>query len=117
VLVDENLAENAAAQGKRLMARLKRIESPYIHEVRGRGLLIGVEVTPEADGARRFCEALAERGVLCKETHGTVIRFAPPLVVTSEQIDWLADQVETVFAEIEAQDQVEKEEEMAATAV
>jgi ornithine--oxo-acid transaminase len=117
VLVDENLAENAATQGKRLMARLKRIESPYIHEVRGRGLLIGVEVTPEADGARRFCEALAERGVLCKETHGTVIRFAPPLVVTSEQIDWLADQVETVFAEIEAQDQVEKEEEMAATAV
>ncbi len=117
VLVDENLVENSAVQGKRLMERLRRLESPYIKEVRGRGLLVGVEVTPEADGARRFCEALAERGVLCKETHGTVIRFAPPLVVTSEQIDWLADQVEVVFAEIEAQDLVEQEEEMASTAV
>jgi ornithine--oxo-acid transaminase len=117
VLVDENLVENSAIQGKRLMARLRRLESPYIKEVRGRGLLIGVEVTDEAHGARRFCEALAERGVLCKETHGTVIRFAPPLVVTSEQIDWLADQVEIVFAQIEAQDQAESEEEMASTAV
>ncbi len=117
VLVDENLVENAATQGKRLKERLRRLESPYIKEVRGRGLLIGVEVTEEAHGARRFCEALAERGVLCKETHGTVIRFAPPLVVTGEQIDWLADQVEIVFAQIEAQDQVEMEEEMASTAV
>ena len=117
VLVDEGLVENAAAQGHRLMERLRRLESPYIQEVRGRGLLIGLEVTAEARGARRFCEALAERGVLCKETHGTVIRFAPPLVVTREQIDWLADQVEAVFAEIEAQDQLEREEEMAATAV
>jgi ornithine--oxo-acid transaminase len=117
VLVDEKLVENAANQGKRLMERLRRLESPYVKEVRGRGLLVGVEVTPEADGARRFCEALAERGVLCKETHGTVIRFAPPLVVTGEQIDWLADQVEAVFAQIEAQDMVEREDEMASTAV
>jgi ornithine--oxo-acid transaminase len=117
VLVDENLVENAATQGKRLKERLRRLESPYIKEVRGRGLLIGVEVTEEAHGARRFCEALAERGVLCKETHGTVIRFAPPLVVTGEQIDWLADQVEVVFAQIEARDQAEMEEEMASTAV
>jgi ornithine--oxo-acid transaminase len=117
VLVDENLVDNAAVQGKHLMERLRRLESPYIKAVRGRGLLVGVEVTPEADGARRFCEALAERGVLCKETHGTVIRFAPPLVVTREQIDWLADQVEAVFAQIEAKDQAEIEEEMAATGV
>ena len=117
VLVDEKLVENSAIQGKRLMERLRRLESPYIKEVRGRGLMVGLEVTHEADGARRFCEALAERGVLCKETHGTVIRFAPPLVVTSEQIDWLADQVEIVFAQIEAQDQAEMEEEMASTAV
>ena len=91
--------------------------SSYIHDVRGRGLLIGMEVTAEADGARRFCEALAERGVLCKETHGTVIRFAPPLVITQEQIDWLAEQVEIVFDQIETQDQIEREEEMASTAV
>ncbi len=117
VLVDEKLVENSAIQGKRLMERLRRLESPYIKEVRGRGLMVGLEVTHEADGARRFCEALAERGVLCKETHGTVIRFAPPLVVTSEQINWLADQVEIVFAQIEAQDQAEMEEEMASTAV
>jgi ornithine--oxo-acid transaminase len=117
VLVDEKLVENSAVQGKRLMGRLRRLESPYVKEVRGRGLLIGLEVTPQAGGARRFCEALAERGVLCKETHGTVIRFAPPLVVTGEQIDWLADQVEAVFGQIEAQDQAQMEEEMASTAV
>jgi ornithine--oxo-acid transaminase len=116
VLVDEQLVENSATQGRRLMERLRRIESPYIHEVRGRGLLIGVEVTADARGARRFCEALAGRGVLCKETHSTVIRFAPPLVVTSEQIDWLADQVEAVFAQIEAQDQAEMARELVATA-
>lgn len=114
VLVEENLIENAAIQGKRLMERLRRLESPYVKEVRGRGLLIGLEVTDEARGARRFCEALAERGVLCKETHGTVIRFAPPLVVTSEQIDWLADQVEAVFAQIEAQDRSETAERLVA---
>ncbi|MEI2690374.1 MAG: ornithine--oxo-acid transaminase [Anaerolineae bacterium] len=89
VLVDENLVENSATQGRRLIERLRRMESPYIHDVRGRGLLIGMEVTAEADGARRFCEALAERGVLCKETHGTVIRFAPPLVIT-QRADRLA---------------------------
>lgn len=113
VLVEEKLIENSAVQGQRLMERLRRLESPYVKEVRGRGLLVGLEVTDEARGARRFCEALAERGVLCKETHGTVIRFAPPLVVTSEQIDWLADQVEAVFAQIEAQDEVAQPEQVA----
>lgn len=117
ILVDENLVENSAQQGERLMEHLRRIESPYIHEVRGRGLLVGVEVTHDAGGARRFCEALADRGILCKETHGTVIRFAPPLVVTPEQIDWLADQVEGVFAELEAQDLLREEEEAASTGV
>ncbi|MER2599446.1 MAG: ornithine--oxo-acid transaminase [Caldilineales bacterium] len=117
VLVDEKLTENSAQQGARLMERLRRLESHYIHEVRGRGLLIGVEVTHEAGGARRFCEALAERGVLCKETHGTVIRFAPPLVITEEQVDWLADQVEAVFIQIEEQDLIREEEEAASTGV
>lgn len=117
VLVDEKLVENAAEQGEYLMQRLRRIESPYVKDVRGRGLMIGVEVTHEAQGARRFCEALAKRGVLCKETHGTVIRIAPPLVITREQINWLADQVEAVFADIEEWDRIEEEEEEAATAV
>lgn len=109
VLVDEDLAANSAAQGQRLMERLRRLESPYVQEVRGRGLMVGLQVTHEARGARRFCEALAHRGVLCKETHGTVIRFAPPLVITAEQIDWLAEQVEEVFAEIEAHDRDEED--------
>lgn len=109
VLVEEGLVENAAEQGHYLMQRLKRIESPYVNEVRGRGLLIGVEVTPEARGARRFCEELAREGILCKETHGTVIRFAPPLIVTRKQIDWLVERVETAFARIEDGDRVEEE--------
>lgn len=106
VLTEEGMIENAARQGEYLLERLRRIESPYIKEVRGRGLLIGVEVTEEAGGARRFCEALAEEGVLCKETHGTVIRFAPPLIITREQIDWMMERVERVFARLEALDGV-----------
>ena len=104
VLVDEKLAENAAEQGEYLMQRLRRIESPYIKEVRGKGLLIGLEVTADANGARRFCEELATEGILCKETHSTVVRFAPPLVITREETEWLADTVETIFARIEARD-------------
>jgi ornithine--oxo-acid transaminase len=114
VLVEEEMVENAAEQGQYLMQRLKRIESPYIKEVRGRGLLVGVEVTSEARGARRFCEELAREGILCKETHGTVIRFAPPLIVTREQIDWLVDRVEKVFARIEEHDRIEEETSLSA---
>jgi len=104
VLVEEGMIENAAVQGKYLLERLRRIESPYIKDVRGRGLMTGVEVTPEARGARRFCEELAEEGILCKETHGTVIRFAPPLIITREQLDWMLERVEAVFERIEQQD-------------
>jgi ornithine--oxo-acid transaminase len=87
------------------MQRLRRIESPYIKEVRGKGLMIGLEVSEQARGARRFCEELAGEGILCKETHKTVVRFAPPLVISRAEIDWLADKVEEVFARIEARDQ------------
>jgi len=97
VLVEEGLIERAEEMGRYLIGRLQRIESPYVKEVRGKGLLIGVELRPEAGGARRFCEALKERGVLCKETHDTVIRFAPPLVITREEIDWALEQVEEVL--------------------
>jgi ornithine--oxo-acid transaminase len=97
VLVDEGLVDQAREMGAYFKGRLERIESQHVKEVRGRGLLIGVELVPEAGGARRFCEALQERGLLCKETHRTVIRFAPPLVVTREQIDWALEQIEDVL--------------------
>ncbi len=97
VLRDEGLIENAHQQGQYLMGRLKRIESPHIKEVRGRGLLIGVELHDAAGGARRFCEALMEKGLLSKETHENVVRFAPPLCITREDIDWAMERIEAVL--------------------
>lgn len=97
VLVEEGMIDNAAAMGDYLLGRLRRIESPHIKEVRGRGLLIGVELRPEAGGARRFCEALMAQGLLSKETHDNVIRFAPPLIITREDIDWAMERIEQVL--------------------
>ncbi|HPA33707.1 MAG TPA: ornithine--oxo-acid transaminase [Anaerolineaceae bacterium] len=88
VLVDERLVENSAAMGEYFIEQLAEIPSRHIREVRGKGLLIGVELKPEARGARRFCEALQQRGILAKETHEHVIRFAPPLIISKETIDW-----------------------------
>jgi ornithine--oxo-acid transaminase len=88
VIVDERLIENAAQVGEYFQERLAEIPSPHVKEVRGKGLLIGVELKPEARGARRFCEALQAHGILCKETHDHVIRFAPPLVIDKATIDW-----------------------------
>jgi ornithine--oxo-acid transaminase len=88
VLVEEKLIERAAELGDHLMARLQEIPSPHIKQIRGKGLWIGIVLKAEAGGARRFCEALMERGLLCKETHWNVIRLAPPLVITEEEIDW-----------------------------
>lgn len=88
VIVEEKLVENAAALGEYFQERLAEIPSPHVKEVRGKGLLIGVELKPEAGGARRFCEALQTQGILCKETHDHVIRFAPPLVIDRATIDW-----------------------------
>ena len=87
VLTDENLIENAARLGEYFEEHLAEIPSPYIKEVRGKGLLIGVELKVEAGGARRFCEALKNKGILAKETHEHVIRFAPPLVINKSEID------------------------------
>jgi ornithine--oxo-acid transaminase len=98
VLVEEGMIENSARQGEYLLGCLQRIESPHIKEVRGKGLMIGVELHPEAGGARRFCEALMARGVLCKETHQHVIRFAPPLVIKKDEIDWALEHVEAVLS-------------------
>jgi ornithine--oxo-acid transaminase len=88
VIVDEKLVENSARMGEYLVDQLAEIPSPHIKEVRGRGLLIGVELKNESGGARRFCEALQEKGILAKETHEKVIRFAPPLIIKKEEIDW-----------------------------
>jgi len=87
VIVDEKLVENAAVVGEYFQERLAEIPTPHVKEVRGRGLLIGLELRPEAGGARRFCEALLARGILCKETHENVVRFAPPLTIDRATID------------------------------
>lgn len=97
VLIDEGLIERSAELGEYFKGRLCRIESDVIKEVRGRGLFIGVELKSEAGGARRYCEALKERGLLCKETHENVIRFAPPLVVKKEELDQAYVHIEDVL--------------------
>ncbi len=88
VMRDEKLAERAMELGTYFVEQLSEIPSPHVKEVRGKGLLIGVELKPEAGGARRFCEAMKARGILAKETHDNVIRFAPPLVIDRETIEW-----------------------------
>ncbi len=97
VLTEENLIENAQTLGEYFQERLAEIPTPHVKEIRGKGMLIGVELKPEAGGARRFCEALQARGILCKETHDHTIRFAPPLVITREEIDWALDHITEVF--------------------
>ena len=93
VLVEEKLAQRAATLGVYLLERLQRIASPLIREVRGKGLLIGMDLDPQRIGAREFVETLLRHGVLSKDTHGTVARFAPPLVITREEIDWAVDRI------------------------
>ena len=97
VLVEEDMIANAANMGAYFMDQLAEINSPHVKEVRGKGLLIGVELKPEAGGARRFCEALQESGILAKETHRHIIRFAPPLVITEDDIDWAIDRIRPVL--------------------
>lgn len=97
VLIEENMIENADKLGDYFATELRNIKSPYVKEVRGKGLMIGVELIPEAGGARRFCERLMKNGLLCKETHEDVIRFAPPLVITKEEIDWALEKIEPIL--------------------
>jgi ornithine--oxo-acid transaminase len=98
VLVDEKMDERSMELGEYFMGKLRELESPHVAEVRGKGLLIGVQLKASAGGARRFCEDLMTRGLLCKETHEDVIRFAPPLVITREDIDWAIEQIRPVLA-------------------
>jgi ornithine--oxo-acid transaminase len=97
VLVEEGMIENAASMGEYLMSCLRSIASPHVREIRGRGLLVGVELHAEAGGARRFCEALMARGILCKETHENVLRIAPPLIIRREEIDWAVERIAAVL--------------------
>ena len=94
VIIDENLPEHSNELGEYFKSELQKINHPAIKEVRGRGLFIGVELY---DSARPFCEALKEKGLLCKETHDAVIRFAPPLVITKEELDEALNRIRSVF--------------------
>jgi ornithine--oxo-acid transaminase len=100
VLVEEGMVENAAEQGAYFMEGLHQIRSNAVKEIRGRGLMLAVELHPEAGGARRYCNALKERGILCKDTHEHSIRIAPPLVITREQVDWTLDRFAKVLTEM-----------------
>ena len=97
VIREEKLAERAHELGTYFVEQLTEIPSPHVKEVRGRGLLIGVELKPSAGAARRFCEALQSRGILAKETHDNVIRFAPPLVIDKATIDWALPSIRDVL--------------------
>lgn len=97
VIVEEKLPERSFELGKYFLEKLKTIKSNHIKEIRGKGLFIGIELVPEAGGARRFCEALKEEGLLCKETHENVIRLAPPLVIEKNEIDWAFERINKVL--------------------
>ena len=99
LLVEERLADRAASLGDYLLARLKAIRSPVVTDVRGKGLLIGMELDPRRVSARQFVETLLRHGVLSKDTHGTVARFAPPLVVEREALDWGVERIRDALRE------------------
>ena len=100
VLVDDDLAANSAAMGERLVHGLRDIASPLITDIRGRGLLIGVDIDPSVTTARDVCERLMERGILTKETHETVVRIAPPLIIDAQTIDWALERFRATLNEL-----------------
>jgi ornithine--oxo-acid transaminase len=97
VLVEENMVENAARMGDHLLHGLRQIGSDRVREVRGRGLMLAVELRAAAGGARRFCEALRRAGLLCKDTHGHTICVSPPLVIAREEADWALERIAAVL--------------------
>ncbi len=101
ILIDDGLAEHSAEMGEYLLAELATIDSPLIKELRGRGLFVGIEIEPSLATARHVCEALMDRGLLSKETHDTVVRLAPPLVISKTEIDWAIAQIREVMIEID----------------
>jgi ornithine--oxo-acid transaminase len=101
ILVEEKLADRSREMGDYLLAKLRELESPFIGAIRGRGLFVGIEIDPAHGTAREICEALMDRGLLSKETHETVVRLAPPLVIKREEIDWAVDQIREVLDEMD----------------
>jgi ornithine--oxo-acid transaminase len=97
VLLDEKLPARALESGRYFMEKLRAIKSPHVGEIRGRGLLIGVEIKASSGTARPYCERLMDLGILAKETHHQVIRFAPPLVISTEEIDWAIERIAQVL--------------------
>lgn len=95
VLIDEKLSDKSLELGKYFVSKLKEIKNPRIKDVRGRGLFIGVELT---EPARKYCEELKKEGLLCKETHDTVIRFAPPLIISKDELDWAIERINKVLS-------------------
>lgn len=100
VLIDEDLPGRSKDLGEYFKRKLEEIDSPYIKEVRGKGLFIGLEIKKEYGTARPFCEKLMDRGLLCKETHAQTIRFAPPLTISKEELDWALDNITAVLTEV-----------------
>jgi ornithine--oxo-acid transaminase len=98
VLTEEGMIENAAVMGDYFLEGLRSIRSNIVRDVRGRGLMMAVELEPEAGGARQYCHALKERGLLAKDTHDHTIRLAPPLVISREQVDWAVSQIEKTIS-------------------
>jgi len=101
ILVEDDLPARSAAMGEYLIGKVRNMDTPLIREVRGRGLFIGIEVDPALCSARTICEMLMERGLLSKETHETVVRLAPPLIISQTEIDWAIAQIRDVLGEID----------------
>ncbi len=101
VLEEEKMLENSAEMGDYFLNKLKTLKSGHIKDIRGKGLLMGIELKPEAGGARRFCEALMNESMLCKETHEHVIRFAPPLIIKKKDLDWAFKRIKKVFKKLD----------------
>jgi ornithine--oxo-acid transaminase len=97
VIIEEKLPENSYKMGEYLRGEIVKMNSPHVAEIRGKGLFVGVDIKPESGAARKFCEKLMGLGVLAKETHGTVIRFAPPLIITKAEIDWALERIAQVL--------------------
>jgi ornithine--oxo-acid transaminase len=100
VLVAEDMVRRSAENGEYFLEKLRAVESKHVKEIRGRGLWIAIELNEAAGGARRFCEALQHEGMLCKETHATVIRIAPPLTIGRDEIDWAVERIAKVLTSL-----------------
>lgn len=98
VLIEEKLPQRSRELGNYFMHSIRERNYLCVGEIRGKGLMIGVEIKKEYGPARKYCERLMDKGILCKETHGQTIRFSPPLVITREEIDWAMKQIEEVLA-------------------